>query len=79
MGEEGVQEVPGGLGVDLLFAQVDLHHFGGLGRQQAQHLLGMEAAFKDVREDFASPGHQLVPCGEKGERSLQKAFRSPYV
>lgn len=39
IGEEEVEEVAWRLGVDLLFAEINVRHFDGLCWCQAQHLL----------------------------------------
>lgn len=59
VGEEDMEEVPGGLGIDLLLAEVNVSHLDGLGWGQAQHLFRMDAAFKDLCENFPSAWHQF--------------------
>lgn len=51
IGKESVQQVPRGLRVNLLFAEENIRHFHRLGWCEAQHLLRVHAAFKNISED----------------------------
>lgn len=53
IGKESVQQVPWSLRVNLLFAEENIRHLNGLGRCEAQHLLGVHAAFKNISQDIS--------------------------
>lgn len=58
--EESMQQVTRGLRVDLLFAEVNVRYFNWLGWCQAEHLLRVHTALKNISEDISRTGNELV-------------------
>ena len=70
IGEEEVEEVARRLGVDLLFAKINVRHFDGLCWSQAQHLLRVGTALKYLRQHLSGPRHQLLTCHREGGQMI---------
>lgn len=65
-----MQQVARGLRVDLFLAEVNVRHFNWLGWREAQHLLRVHTALKDVRENISCARYKLVPLNH-GKKSLR--------
>lgn len=70
IGKESVQQVPWGLRVDLLLAEVNIRHFNRLSWCEAQHLLRVHTAFKNISEDIFGPGNKFVTWKQRGKLVL---------
>lgn len=77
VGEEELEEVARRLGIDLLFAKINVRHFDGLCWCEAQHLLGMGTALKYLREHLPGTGHQLLTCYKTGRGQDHSAASVP--
>lgn len=68
--EEGMQEVARRLRVDLLFAEVNVRYFDWLGWCEAEHLLRVHTALKNVCQDISCSRHKLVTL-KRGDASCK--------